>query len=373
MMATQSDPAALTGFAHAGTVYPNRIVLSPLTRARASSDAVPGMLQAGYYRQRASAGLMISEAIAVAPEGRGGAWTPGLFSEEQVSGWRLTTEAVHGAGGRIFAQLWHAGRLAHSSFHPLGHPPVSPVEAIAPGKAFTEQGFLPYELPHRLTAGEVAALIDAYRRAAHNAIRAGFDGIEIHAGHGYLLDSFLRDAINDRDDRYGGCLENRARLLVEVIEQTAASVGADRVSVRLSPNTRVGGMSDSDPDATFGYVVDRMNALGIAWLDLVEGDNMVTRTVEGGADTDLLARNFKGAVILNHGYDFAMANDAIATGKADMIAFGRPFIANPDLVDRFRRNLPLAEAARSTWYGGGGEGLIDFPSYAEASPSPVAG
>lgn len=358
----------LAPFEKGGLAYPNRVVFSPVTRARASCEGLAGPLQAEYYSQRASAGLLIAEATAILPEGRGGAWTPGLHDEEQVEGWRLTTDAVHAAGGRIFAQLWHAGRQSHSSLNPQGLPPGGPVGVAPPGSIFTEAGMVAYETPRALTAAEIEYIIRAYRRAAENALRAGFDGVEIHAAHGYLLDSFLRDGVNNRDDFYGGSLENRARLLVSVMEEVVAAVGGDRVSVRLAPNTTHGGMTESDPTATFGYVIERMNAIGIGWLDLVEGDNMLQREVPGGMDTDALAQAFKGAVILNHGYTLEMANEAIAARKADMIAFGRDYIANPDLVERFRFGLPLAApASRAAWYGGGAEGLVDFPRHPDSA------
>jgi N-ethylmaleimide reductase len=348
-------------FTHRGLTFANRIALSPLTRARATSDGVVGELQAEYYRQRASAGLLVTEAIAISPEGRGGAWTPGLYTVEQIEAWRLTTDFVHAAGGLIFAQLWHAGRLSHSSLSSDGSPPVGPAAVAAEGVAFTEKGLVPYEQPRALQTEEIMQLVAQFRRAADNAMHAGFDGIEVHGAHGYLLDSFLRDSINDREDRYGGSIENRARFLVEVIEAVAASAGSNRVAVRISPNTAAGGMRDSDPITTFGYLIDRMNDQDIAWLDMVEGDNLVTRTPTGAIDTDSLAARFTGGVILNHGYLLDMALRALSGARADMIAFGRPFIANPDLVERLRTGAPLAEAPREAWYGGGAKGLIDFP------------
>ncbi|MDB5972303.1 MAG: alkene reductase [Hydrocarboniphaga sp.] len=349
-------------FEHAGLRLRNRIALAPLTRARASSVGLPGAAQAEYYRQRASAGLLITEAIAVAPEGRGGAFTPGLYDDAQVAGWKLTTDAVHAAGGLIFAQLWHAGRLSHSSLTADGAVPVSPAAAIAPGSAFTEAGFVPYEMPRVLATREVEAVAAQFRRAAENARRAGFDGVQLHATHGYLIDSFLRDAINDRSDRYGGSLENRARLLVETLSELIEVFGGDRVAVRLAPNTRAGGMSDSDTAATFAYVIDRLNERGVGWLDLVEGDNLVTRTPDDAIDTDALAARFRGAVIVNHLYTTELAIAARRERKADMVAFGRLFIGNPDLVARLKSGSALVEAARDHYYGGSGEGYIDYPA-----------
>lgn len=348
-------------FEHRGIRFANRIAFSPLTRARATSGGVPGPLQAEYYRQRASAGLLVTEAIAVSPEGRGGAWTPGLYTDEHVGGWRLTTEAVHAEGGIIFAQLWHAGRLSHSSFSADGAPPLGPVAIAAEGKAFVEAGFLPYEQPRAIETHEIPGIVEQYRRAAQNAVQAGFDGVEIHGAHGYLLDSFLRDAINDRTDSYGGSIENRARLLLEVTAAAVAVIGCNRVAVRISPNTRAGGMRDSDPAATYNYLVDRLNDLDIAWLDIIEGDNMVDRAPDGAFDTDMLVRHFDGAAMLNHGFTRELATAALQDDRADMIAFGRAFIANPDLVERLRTGAPLAEADRRAWYGGGAKGLIDYP------------
>ncbi|MDO7836421.1 alkene reductase [Sphingobium sp. HBC34] len=360
------------GFEHRGVRYANRVAFSPLTRARASANGVPDHLQATYYRQRAGAGLQIAEATAVLPEGHGGIWTPGLYDQAQVDGWRLTTDAVHAAGGKIYAQLWHAGRLSHSSFHPDGLPPASPAAIAAQGQVHIAQGRVDYEVPRALRASEIDTIVLAFERAARNAMNAGFDGVEIHAAHGYLLDSFLRDAINDRTDDYGGSLENRARFLVAVLRRVVAAIGPDKVAVRLSPDTQAGGMRDSDPQATFNYVIDQMNALDIAWLDLVEGNNLVSRDIADGIDVAALVVRFKGAVILNHGYTLDMANAAIGSGAADMIAFGRPFIANPDLVERFRHGYPLAEGSRSTWYGGGAEGYSDFPTY-RSNPTETAG
>ena len=361
-----SQPDLFEPFTYRGLTFRNRIAMSPLTRARASQDGVPGPLQAEYYRQRASAGLIISEAIAVSPEGRGGVNTPGIYTPEQVEGWKLTTSAVHAAGGLIFAQLFHAGRVSHSVFSPDGRPPVSPSAIAAEGKVFTDAGLVPYEAPRALELHEIASVIAQFRAAADNAMAAGFDGVELHGAHGYLPDSFLRDVVNDRTDDYGGSIEKRARFVVELLEQLVESAGADRVIVRLSPNTLIGDRNDSNAAAAFAYFIDRMNDLDVAWLDLVEGQNLVTRDPEGAIDSDALAARFKGKVMLNHLYDRDMAIDALAAGKADMIAFGRPFIGNPDLVARLKSGAPLADAPRRTWYSGGAEGFTDFPAMTDA-------
>ena len=353
-------------FTYRGLTFRNRVAMSPLTRARASHDSVPGPLQAEYYRQRSSAGLIVSEAIAVSPEGRGGVNTPGIYTPEQVEGWKLTTSAVHAAGGLIFAQLFHAGRVSHSVFSPDGRPPVSPSAIAAEGQVFTDAGLVPYEAPRALELDEIAQVIAQYRTAADNAMAAGFDGVELHGAHGYLPDSFLRDVVNDRTDAYGGTIARRARFMVELMEQLVESAGVDRVIVRLSPNTSIGGKNDSDAAAAFAYVIDRMNDLDVAWLDLVEGQNLVTRNPDGAIDSDALAARFKGKVMRNHLYDRDMAVYALVSGKADMIAFGRPFIGNPDLVARLRAGAPLADAPRQTWYSGGAKGYTDYPAMADA-------
>ena len=354
-------------FAYRGLKYSNRIAFSPLTRARASSTGVVGALQTEYYRQRASAGLLVSEAIAIAPEARGGAWTPGLWTDEQTEAWRGVTEAVHAEDGVIFAQLWHAGRLGHSSFAEDGSLPVAPAAVAAQGKAFVEAGFLPYEVPRALDARNIPTIVEQYRTAAINARKAGFDGIQIHGAHGYLLDSFLRDGFNDRTDEYGGTVEGRARFLLDVVAAVVEVIGADRTAVRISPNTKAGDMSDSNPGATYGYLVDKLNTLDVAWLDIIVGDNMVDRDPPGALDIGVLARQFDGALMLNHGFTRELAMEAVDNGEAEMIGFGRAYIANPDLVERLRRNAPLAEADRRAYYGGGAKGLIDFPTLDEVA------
>lgn len=348
-----------------GLKLQNRIVMSPLTRSRATDDGEVGQLQATYYAQRASAGLIISEATAISPGGRGGPWTPGLWSDAHISGWRQVTHAVHARGARMFCQLWHAGRLTHSSLGE-GEAPVAPSAMRQPGQIFTAQGLQPYEEARELTIWEIGQVVQAYRAAAERARLAGFDGVELHAAHSYLVDSFLRDMTNRRSDIYGGAVERRIRFLSEVTAALVDVWGGARVGVRISPIGHAYGAWDSNPEPLFTRVVERLNDLNVGWLDLVEGDTGVSRTAEPSFDLQNLRRLFRGATIANNLYDRELALEARRTGRADLIAFGAPFIANPDLVERLRRDLPLQVAERSVYYGHGPAGYIDFPAYADA-------
>ncbi len=357
---TQSDlfePCSLNGL-----VLQNRIVLSPVTRTRAGMDGCVGELQATYYAQRASAGLLITEATAVVPGGRGGAFIPGLYDDSQITGWRQVTDAVHARGGLIFCQLWHAGRLSHSSLNPAGGAPVAPSVMQQVGKVFTANGFEAFEEARALSLEEIPALVAEFRRAAERAREAGFDGVELHGAHSYLVDAFLRDMTNRRTDAYGGSIENRARLFVEILRELVDVWGGDRVAVRLAPIGHAYNAWDSDPEPLFTHVVEQMNALGVGWLDLVEGDTGVSRKAEPGFDLQKLRKLFRGQTIANNLYDRDMAIAARQTGAADLVAFGRAFIGNPDLVERLRRNAPLVEAHPATYYGGGARGYTDFPT-----------
>ena len=350
-----------------GLTLRNRIVMSPLTRTRADGDGNPGPLQATYYAQRASAGLLITEATAVAPEGRGGDFIPGLWDDRQIAPWKLTTDAVHAKGGLIFVQLWHAGRLSHSSLDPQGRAPVAPSVMRQPGKVFAKGGFVDYDEARALTLDEIASLIDQYRQAARRAKAAGFDGVELHAAHSYLIDSFTRDMTNKRTDRYGGSIENRVRLMVEVLGAIIESWDPARVAVRLAPIGHSYNAWDSNPEPLFTHAVEQLNALHIGWLDMVEGDTGASRTAEPGFDLQKLRRLFKGAVIANNLYDRALALQARRENTADLIAFGRPFIGNPDLVERLERDAPLHEADPRGYYGGDARGYTDFPTLADAT------
>jgi N-ethylmaleimide reductase len=347
----------------------NRIAMSPLTRARAASDGSPGPLQAEYYAQRASAGLLITEATAVAPEGRGGAFIPGLWDDAHIAAWRLTTEAVHARGGKIFCQLWHAGRLSHSSLHASGGAPVAPSAMRQPGKVFTEAGLVDYDEARALDLAEMDDIVEQFASAARRAKAAGFDGVEVHGAHSYLLDAFLRDMTNKRGDAYGGSIANRARLLLEVMAAVAKVFGPERTAVRLSPIGHAYNAWDSDPEPLFTHVVEGLNDLNIGWLDLVEGDTGISRQAEPSFDLSKLRRLFKGVLIANNLYDLEMAKQARRENTADIIAFGRPFIGNPDLVERLKAGAPLAVAPPRSYYGGGAQGYTDFPALGETKVS----
>jgi N-ethylmaleimide reductase len=340
----------------------NRIVMAPLTRSRASADGVPSSLTAEYYAQRASAGLIIAEGTNISPEARGYAFTPGIYSTRQVEGWRAVTQAIHGKGGRVFLQLWHVGRISHPSLQPSGALPVAPSAICPSGMAYTETGFQPFVRPRALETEEISGIIEQYRRAARNALAAGFDGVEIHAANGYLIEQFLRDSTNKRNDVYGGPCENRARFLLEVVEAVVEVCGGERVGIRLSPVSPVNDIGpDSDPAATYGYVVQRLNAFGLAYLHVIEGVTQGPREVLDGFDFQILRHSFKGLYVANNGYDLELALKARRENLADLIAFGRLYIANPDLVERLRVGAPLNFPDRATFFGGGAAGYTDYP------------
>jgi N-ethylmaleimide reductase len=340
----------------------NRIVMSPVTRTRADMDGCVGPLQAEYYAQRASAGILITEATAVAPEGRGGGFIPGVYDDRHIAAWKQVTDAVHARGGVIFCQLWHAGRLSHSSLDPQGRAPVAPSVMQQQGQVFTGAGFAPFEEARALTLEEIPGVIAQFREGAERAQAAGFDGVQLHAAHSYLIDAFLRDMTNRRTDIYGGSVENRVRLFVAVLRELIAVWGGERVMVRLAPVGHAYQAWDSNPEPLFTHVVEQMNALGVGWLDLVEGDTGVSRTAEPSFDLQKLRRLFRGVVIANNLYTRDMAVAARHHDTADMVAFGRAFIGNPDLVERLRRNMPLVDADPKVYYGGGAQGYTDFPA-----------
>jgi N-ethylmaleimide reductase len=341
---------------------PNRVVMAPLTRNRARPDGdVPQALNADYYAQRATGGLLISEGTQISPQGKGYAWTPGIHSPEQVAGWRLVTDAVHKAGGRIAAQLWHVGRISHAVLQPGRAAPVGPSAIAADSRVFDGEGFVLPSTPRALETAELPRIVGDYVQAARNAGEAGFDAVEIHAANGYLLHQFLADGTNKRTDAYGGPIANRARLLLEVAEAVAAVWTPGRVGVRLSPFSNFGDIADSDPMATFGHVIERLSDLGLGYLHLVEGQTGGTRELPPGADLQALRRLFKGSYIANNGYDRRLAIEAVESGRADLVAFGKLFIANPDLVERLRRDAPLNTADQTTFYGGDARGYTDYP------------
>lgn len=334
---------------------PNRVVMAPMTRRRADAAAMPGPLAAEYYAQRATAGLVIAEATLVTRDGASYPGSPGIWSEAHARAWRAVVDAVHAGGGRIALQLWHAGRFSDPEFLD-GATPVAPSAIAIEGEVRAASGARPFVTPRALDASELPGIARAFADAARRARDAGFDGVEVHAAQGYLLDQFLRDGSNRRDDDYGGA-EGRARFPLEVIDAVCAAVGADRVGVQISPTSALGGMSDSDPAATFGAFARRLSSRGLAYLHVFE-------PLGGDAPrlTPALRSAFAGALVANGNYDGASARRAIEEGSADAVSFGRPFIANPDLVRRLRDGAPLARPDPATFYGGGARGYTDYPA-----------
>lgn len=342
----------------------NRIVMAPLTRNRAihGSDA-PQLLNAEYYAQRAKdAGLIISEATQISPTGKGYAWTPGIYSQEQINGWKLVTDAVHAQGGSIYVQLWHVGRISHPTLQPEGQLPVAP-SAIAPVKqrTFIENGtFTEIGAPRALKLEEIAGIIDEYRKASRNAITAGFDGVEIHAANGYLIHQFLSDNANQRKDIYGGSIENRMRFALEVARSIAAEIGPNRTAIRISPVSPANDALDSSPADIYFPLVRELDKLALAYVHVIEGATGGPRDFRG-FDFHALRKEFNGTWMVNNGYNLEMAVEAISNGYADLVAFGRLYIANPDLTKRFKHNAALNEADPQTFYGGGAKGYTDYP------------
>ena len=341
----------------------NRIVMAPLTRNRAAAGLVPGPHTAEYYAQRATAGLIISEASQISQQGQGYQDTPGIYTDDQVAGWRVVTDAVHAAGGRIFLQLWHVGRISHVDLQQDGAAPVAPSAIAAKGKTFVNNGFVDVSTPRALELDEIPGIIADYRKAAANAIAAGFDGVEIHGANGYLLDQFAKDGANHRTDAYGGSVENRARLMLEVAAAVVDEIGAGRTGIRISPVSPANGISCSDPQAQFDHIVRELDKLDLVYLHVVEGATGGARD-NAAFDYAAIRAAFRNTYIANNGYDLSLATEALAEGKADLIAFGRPFIANPDLVARLKAGAALAEPDRATMYGGGAKGYTDYPTMA---------
>ena len=362
-----TTPALFTPFRIGDIAVSNRIVMAPLTRNRAThGNDAPNALNVEYYRQRAGAGLIITEATQISQQGQGYVWTPGMYTSEQVKGWKAVTDAVHQAGGKIIAQLWHVGRISHVSLQPNGQAPVAPSAIAAKGKTYVESGFVDVSQPRALRLEELPGIVADYVRAAENAKAAGFDGIEIHGANGYLLDQFLRDGTNTREDAYGGSIENRVRLTLEVVEAVTKVFGEGRVGIRLSPVTPANDASDSDPQPLFNHLVAKLDEAGIAFIHIVEG-------ATGGKrdflpfDYDALRKAFKGTYIANNGFDRALAIEAVESGRVDAVAFGKLFIANPDLVERLRLDAPLNTPVVETFYGGDEKGYTDYPALTEAA------
>ena len=338
----------------------NRMVMAPLTRNRSSMEGVPQDINVTYYEQRATAGLIITEATPISAMGHGYPLLPGIYTDAQVDGWKKVTDAVHAKGGKIVIQLWHVGRISHPTLL-NGATPVAPSAVKPAGKAFTFNGLVDYVEPRALDASELPGIVADYVKASKNAIKAGFDGVEIHSANGYLLDQFLRDGSNKRSDIYGGSIENRARFLMEVTKAVLDAIGSDKVGLRLSPVNPFNDMKDSNPQAVFNYVTEQLNQFNLAYLHVVEGG------IHGGGvaeafDFDAMRKLCKSPYMANLSYDKARGNAAIASGHADAVAYGVPFIANPDLVERFRQDAPLNEADSKSFYGGTEKGYTDYPT-----------
>jgi N-ethylmaleimide reductase len=348
-------------FALGGLTLANRIVMAPLTRNRAGAGLVPNDLAATYYAQRASAGLIITEATQVSAQAQGYQDTPGLYTPEQIAGWRKVTEAVHAKGGRIFVQLWHVGRVSHVDVQPGGAAPVAPSAIRAATKTFVNNEFVDVSEPRALELDELPGIVNDFRQAATNAMAAGFDGVEIHGANGYLLEQFIKDGANQRTDAYGGTVENRARLLLEVVTAVVTEIGADRTGVRISPVSPANGISCTDPQPQYDHIAEQLNGLGIVYLHVVEGATGGPRDV-APFDYGSLRRRFQRTYLANNGYDLDFATAQLNQGKADLFAFGRPFISNPDLVQRLKTGAPLAQMNPATLYGGGAAGYIDYPT-----------
>jgi N-ethylmaleimide reductase len=343
---------------------PNRILMAPLTRARAGREGIPNELMARYYAQRAGAGLIISEATGISREGLGWPNAPGLWDEAQVEGWKLVTEAVHQVGGRIVAQLWHMGRLVHPDLG--GGQPVSSSATTAPDFAHTYEGKKPYVEARAATQADIDRIVGDYARAARNAVRAGFDGVQVHGANGYLVDQFLRDSANLRTDEYGTAVDRRIRFVRQVLQAVGDEIGIDRVGIRFSPNILVQGVEDSDPLELFTELAKTLEALGVPWIELREPDKVTAAgSIPTAPVSPAMRAHYSGRIVINSDHDWTDARARIADGHADAVSIGRLFIANPDLVRRIAADAPLNPSDPSTFYSGGAEGYIDYPAMEE--------
>jgi len=339
----------------------NRIVMAPLTRCRSVDEHIPNELMSQYYAQRASAGLIITEATQITPQGLGYPCTPGIHNQAQIDGWKKTTQAVHDKGGKIFLQLWHVGRISHSSFLG-GELPVS-ASAIKPaGQVYTFEGMQDFETPRALTLSEIKDLVTIYANASENAMQAGFDGVEVHGANGYLLDQFLRDGTNKREDEYGGNIENRSRFLFEVIKAVTQKIGADKVGLRLSPSGTFNDITDSNPQEHFIYVCEKLNEFNLAYLHIVDALEGDIRHGANVVELSILRDAYKGVLIVCGGYDKAKGNSAIENNLADAVAYGQLMLANPDLVERFKLDANLNEPDPNTFYTQDEKGYTDYPT-----------
>lgn len=336
----------------------NRMVMAPMTRNRANQDNAPHDLNVKYYQQRATAGLIITEASQVSAEGVGYPATPGIYSDAQVEGWRKVVDTVHAEGGHIFIQLWYCGRISHPNLLPDNQTPVAPSAIQPEGEAVTFEGLKPFVTPRALETSEIAGIVAQYKHAAQMAKQAGFDGIEVHGANGYLIDQFLRDGSNQRTDQYGGSVENRMRFLNEVLDAVCEVWPSQRVGLRLTPENSFNSMSDSDPQHHFAYFISQLNSRNLAYLHILEGDMM---TKQRNVDYRSLRDRFNGIYMANNAYDKDRAEQTLSNGDADMIAFGVPFLANPDLVYRYQNDLPLNDVDPDTFYGGDEHGYSDYP------------
>ncbi|WP_332683327.1 alkene reductase [Bosea sp. (in: a-proteobacteria)] len=368
-----SLPALFTPFRLGDLELKNRVVMAPLTRNRANKhDDAPNALNVEYYRQRAGAGLIITEATQISQQGQGYIWTPGIYRDEHIAGWKTVTDAVHAAGGVIFMQLWHVGRVSHLSLQPGNQPPVAPSALQAKTKTYIESGFAEVSEPRALRLDEIPGIVADFVRGAQNAKAAGFDGVELHGAHGYLLDQFLRDGSNKRDDAYGGSIANRARLTLEVVDAVTKVFPKERVGIRISPVSPANDARDRNPQEVFGYLVQELDRRGIGFIHVVEGATREARDYLP-FDYQALRKAFRGAYIANNGFTRALAVETVAKGEADLVAFGRLFIANPDLPERLRLDAPLNEPDAATFYGGDAKGYTDYPALGRPAGAPVAG
>jgi N-ethylmaleimide reductase len=360
-MLTKPESPVLQPFSLGDLELPNRIVMAPLTRSRSTDEGVPPDFAADYYGQRADAGLLISEATNISAQARGYALTPGIWTPAQVEAWSRVTRAVHQRGGRMFLQLWHTGRISHPDLHG-GALPVAPSALKPEGEAFTNTGLKPHVTPRALETDEIPAIVEDYRHAATCAKEAGFDGVEVHSANNYLLEQFIRDSTNHRSDQYGGSIANRLRFPLDVVRAVVGVWGAKRVGIRISPaTTQPGGAKlDSDPMATYGAYVDALSEIGLLYIHDIEGVTQLSRD-PSGVDFLALRKRFSGFYIANNQYTLKLAEEMLGKGNADLFSFGRPYIANPDLVERLRSGAPLAEAPKEYWYGGGSVGYSDWP------------
>ncbi|OUR64610.1 alkene reductase [Methylophaga sp. 42_25_T18] len=342
---------------------PHRIVMAPLTRSRSSQPGdIPNDMNVEYYKQRSSAAMIISEATQISPQGKGYAFTPGIYSKDQIAGWQKITDEVHAQGSRIFMQLWHVGRVSHSSLQPGNFLPVAPSAiAVSEGQAFTYEGMQDFETPRELDFNEMPAIVEQYRQAAKNAKEAGFDGVEIHAANGYLLDQFLKDGTNKRTDIYGGRIENRSRLVLDVTQAVTDVWGGDRVGIRISPTGTFNAMSDSNPQALYNYLVEKLNQFNLSYLHVVEELGLSEESSDS-FDFNILRKMFNGAYMANGGYTGETAEQSLSNGQSDFIAFGVPFISNPDLPERIKQGADLNVADPNTFYGGDAKGYLDYPT-----------